>query len=153
MRHAHGRAGWDLPISIRQGPVRCDARDARCHAVGKTEAFLYESGEIINFLKLFQIWAIVVIRLDIGQLCSEFLEYGGALAQVVRDDAEYMSDRFRTGTDKAFKLVTKSAVGPFFGREYIGSDEVAEDYSLDFFIQRVVLDILPHFLNQKTTFL
>ena len=80
MRHTHGRAGRDLPISIRQGPVRCDARDARCHAVGKTEAFLYESGEIICLLKLFQIWAISVISLDVGEFCSEFLEDGGALA-------------------------------------------------------------------------
>ena len=79
MWHAHGRAGWDLPISIRQGSVRCDARDARCPAVGKTETFLYESGEISDFLKLFEIWNIVVIRLDVGQFCSEFLEYGGAL--------------------------------------------------------------------------
>ena len=66
---------------------------------------------------------------------------------MVRDDAEYMSGRFRTGADKAFKLVAKSAVGPFIGRENIGSDEVAEDYSLDFFIMRVVLDILPDFLD------
>ena len=72
---------------------------------------------------------------------------------MVGDDAEYVSDRFRTGTNKAFKLVAKSAVGPFLGRKYIGRDEVAEDYSLDFFIQRVVLDILPHFSNQKTAFL
>ena len=64
-----------------------------------------------------------------------------------------MSDRFCTGADKAFKLVAKSAVGPFLGRKYIGSDEVAEDYSLDIFLQRVVLDILPHFLDQKTAFL
>lgn len=75
------------------------------------------------------------------------------MAEVVRDDAEDMSDRFRTGADKAFKLVAKSAIGPFLGRQYIGSDEVAEDYSLDFFIQRLVLDLLPHFLNQKTAFL
>ena len=72
---------------------------------------------------------------------------------MVRDDAEDMSDRFRTGADKAFKLVAKSAVGPFLGREYIGADEVAENYSLDFFIKRVLLDILPHFLNQETAFL
>ena len=80
MRHAHGRAGWDLPISIRQGPIRCDARDARCHAVGKTETFFYESGEIGYLLQLFEIWDIGVMRLDIGQFCSEFLEHGGALA-------------------------------------------------------------------------
>ena len=66
---------------------------------------------------------------------------------MVRDDTEDMSDRFRTGANKAFKLVAKSAVGPFLGREYIGSDEVTEDYSLDFFIKRVGLNILPHFSN------
>ena len=66
---------------------------------------------------------------------------------MVRDDAEDMSDWFCTGADKAFKLVAKSVVGPFLGRKYIGGDEVAEDYSLDLFIQRVVLDILPHFLD------
>ena len=93
------------------------------------------------------------MRLDTGQFCSEFLEQAGALAQVVGDDAEDMSDWFCTGADKAFKLVAKSAVGPFLGREYVGGDEVAEDYRLDFFIQRVVLDVLPHLLNQKTAFL
>ena len=72
---------------------------------------------------------------------------------MVGDDAEDMSDWFGTGADEAFKLVAKSAVCPFLGREYIGSDEVAEDYSLDFFIQRVVVDILLHFLNQKAAFL
>lgn len=72
---------------------------------------------------------------------------------MVRDDAEYMSDRFCTGADKAFKLIAKSAVAPFLGREYISSDEVAEDYSLDFFIKRAVLDILPHFSDQKTALL
>ena len=81
MRHAHGRAGWDFPISIRQGTVGCYTRYARCHAaVGKTEAFLYESGEVLCFLKLFQIRDTVVMRLDIVQLCSEFLEHGGLLA-------------------------------------------------------------------------
>ena len=64
MCHADSGAGWDLPISIRQGPVRRDARDARCNAVGKTETLLYESGEIVYFLKLLQIWDGVVMKLD-----------------------------------------------------------------------------------------
>ena len=72
---------------------------------------------------------------------------------MVGDDAEDMSDGFCTGADKAFEPVAKSAVGPFLGRKYVGNDEVAEDYSLDFLIERVALDVLPHLLNQKTAFL
>ena len=53
---------------------------------------------------------------------------------MVRDDAEDMGDGFCTGADKTFELVAKGAVGSFLGREYIGSDEVAEDYSLGFVI-------------------
>ena len=80
MRRAHGRAGWDLPVSIRQGPVRCDARDARCHSVGKTDTFLDDSGEILCFLKLSQIRNGDVMRFETGQFCSEFLEHSRALA-------------------------------------------------------------------------